>query len=296
MSVCRRSSRRMVCPDRPRTSARWRATGSTSSRRPLCSEVSSLSGIPVSSSAVVSASASRPARARSRSACRAASSGRSSPLWASRIRALSMASRSTGMTLTFNPDVGMRTSELDYELPPELIAQRPLERRDESRLLVFDRTNGAVEHRRFRDLGALIASPTLVVVNDTRVLPARITLDRPTGGRTEVLLLERVEGDVWEALARPSRRLREGMTLGPVEFLESLGEGRWRLRLSGQPDGEAPLPPYITEPLADAERYQTVYADESGSAAAPTAGAHLTPPLPPPPHLQRVTPHLRLGT
>src|SRR4051812_15328155 len=207
-----------------------------------------------------------------------------------------MASRSTGMTLTFNPDVGMRTSELDYELPPELIAQRPLERRDESRLLVFDRTNGAVEHRRFRDLGALIASSTLVVVNDTRVLPARITLDRPTGGRTEVLLLERVEGDVWEALARPSRRLREGMRLGPVELLQSLGEGRWRLRLSGEPAGEAPLPPYITEPLADAERYQTVYADESGSAAAPTAGVYFTPQLLPPLHVERGTPHLRPGT
>jgi S-adenosylmethionine:tRNA ribosyltransferase-isomerase len=163
-----------------------------------------------------------------------------------------MASRSKDMTLTFNSDVGMRTSELDYELPPELIAQRPLQRRDDSRLLVFDRASGAVEHRGFRDLGTFIASETLVVVNDTRVLPARLMLERPTGGRTEVLLLERVEGEVWEALARPSRRLREGMRLGPVEFLESLGEGRWRLRLSGEPDGEAPLPPYITEPLKDA--------------------------------------------
>lgn len=190
----------------------------------------------------------------------------------------------------------MRTSELDYELPPELIAQRPLERRDESRLLVFDRVSGAVEHRRFRDLGTFIASETLVVVNDTRVLPARLMLERPTGGRTEVLLLERVEGEVWEALARPSRRLREGMRLGPVELLESLGEGRWRLHLSGEPDGEAPLPPYINEPLEDAERYQTVYAEESGSAAAPTAGLHFTPELLASLDFERVTLHVGLDT
>jgi S-adenosylmethionine:tRNA ribosyltransferase-isomerase len=190
----------------------------------------------------------------------------------------------------------MRTSDLDHELPSQLIAQHPLERRDESRLLVFDRANGAVEHRRFRDLGSLIASPTLVVVNDTRVLPARLMLERSTGGRAEILLLERVEGDVWEALARPSRRLREGMKLGPVELLESLGEGRWRLRLSGEPDGEAPLPPYITEPLADAERYQTVYAEESGSAAAPTAGLHFTPQLLASLDVERVTLHVGLDT
>jgi len=207
-----------------------------------------------------------------------------------------MASRSTDMTLTFVSDVGMRTSELDYELPPELIAQRPLERRDESRLLVFDRVTGAVEHRQFRDLPSQLVPESLVVVNDTRVLPARLLLERPTGGRTEVLLLERVEGDVWEALARPSRRLRAGMTIGPVELLESLGEGRWRLRLTGEPDGEAPLPPYITEPLEDAERYQTVYAEESGSAAAPTAGLHFTPELLASLDVERVTLHVGLDT
>jgi S-adenosylmethionine:tRNA ribosyltransferase-isomerase len=200
------------------------------------------------------------------------------------------------MTLTFVSDVGMKTSELDYELPPELIAQGPLERRDDSRLLVFDRETGAVEHRRFRDLGSLLAPDSLVVVNDTRVLPARLWLERPTGGRTEVLLLERVEGEVWEALARPSRKLRAGMALGPVELLEDLGEGRWRLRLAGEPDGEAPLPPYITEPLADAERYQTVYAEESGSAAAPTAGLHFTPELYASLHVERVTLHVGLDT
>ena len=207
-----------------------------------------------------------------------------------------MASRSTDMTLTFVSDVGMRTSELDYELPPELIAQRPLERRDESRLLVFDRVTGAVEHRQFRDLPSQLVPESLVVVNDTRVLPARLLLKRPTGGRTEVLLLERVEGDVWEALARPSRRLRAGMTIGPVELLESLGEGRWRLRLTGEPDGEVPLPPYITEPLEDAERYQTVYAEESGSAAAPTAGLHFTPELFASLDVERLTLHVGLDT
>jgi S-adenosylmethionine:tRNA ribosyltransferase-isomerase len=128
------------------------------------------------------------------------------------------------------------------------------------------------------------------------VLPARLLLERPTGGRTEVLLLERVEGDVWEALARPSRRLRAGMTIGPVDLLESLGEGRWRLRLTGEPDGEAPLPPYITEPLGDAERYQTVYAEESGSAAAPTAGLHFTPELLASLDVERVTLHVGLDT
>ena len=207
-----------------------------------------------------------------------------------------MASRSTDMTLTFVSDVGMRASELDYELPPELIAQRPLERRDESRLLVFDRATEAVEHRRFRDLPSQLVPESLVVVNDTRVLPARLVLERPTGGRTEVLLLERLEDDVWEALARPSRRLRAGMTIGPVELLEALGEGRWRLRLTGEPDGEAPLPPYITEPLEDAERYQTVYAEESGSAAAPTAGLHFTPELLASLAVERVTLHVGLDT
>ena len=190
----------------------------------------------------------------------------------------------------------MKTSELDYELPAELIAQRPLERRDDSRLLVFDRQTGAVEHRSFRDLGSLLVPGTIVVVNDTRVLPARLWLERPSGGRTEILLLERLKGDVWEALARPSRKLRAGMELGPVELLEDLGEGRWRLRLAGEPDGEAPLPPYITEPLADAERYQTVYAEESGSAAAPTAGLHFTPELVASLDVERVTLHVGLDT
>ena len=170
----------------------------------------------------------------------------------------------------------MKSSELDYDLPPDLIAQRPAGRRDESRLLVYDRREGSVRHRRFGELAAEIGD-ALVVVNDTRVVPARIPIERPKG---EVLLLEALGDGEWEALARPTRRLRAGRRYGPVELLEHLGEGRWRIRLDGEPAGETPLPPYITEPLVDPDRYQTVYAREAGSAAAPTAGLHFTPELP----------------
>src|ERR671922_856476 len=138
--------------------------------------------------------------------------------------------------------VGMKTSELDYDLPPELIAQHPMARRDESRLLVYDRVSERVDHRRFAELPDVLGE-ALVVVNDTRVVPARIPIERPRG---EVLLLERVDGDVWEALARPTRRLTPGSRYGPVELLEHLGEGRWRLRLEGEPAGETAVPAYIT--------------------------------------------------
>jgi S-adenosylmethionine:tRNA ribosyltransferase-isomerase len=187
----------------------------------------------------------------------------------------------------------MNASELDYELPPELIAQRPLERRDDSRLLVYSRETGEVRHRAFRDLPGELADGTLTVVNDTRVVPARIAIERPKG---EVLLLEPLGDGEWEALARPTRRLRAGKRYGPVELLEHLGEGRWRLRLEGRPAGEAPLPLYITEPLADPERYQTVYASAAGSAAAPTAGLHFTPELLERLEVERVTLHVGLDT
>ena len=191
----------------------------------------------------------------------------------------------------------MDTSELDYRLPTELIAQRPLERRDQSRLLVYERSTGAVRHRRFDELPEELAAGTLTVVNDTRVLPARLRLRRPGGGEAEVLLLERLGSDgLWEGLARPSRRLKPGQRLGPVELLEPLGEGRWRLRLEGEPAGEAPLPPYITERLDDPERYQTVYAEQEGSAAAPTAGLHFTPELLARLDVETVTLHVGLDT
>jgi S-adenosylmethionine:tRNA ribosyltransferase-isomerase len=166
----------------------------------------------------------------------------------------------------------MDLSELDYELPPELIAQHPADRRDASRLLVYERETGDVRHRTFAELPHELHGE-LVVVNDTKVVPARIPIASPRG---EVLLLEQLEDGSWEALARPTRRLRAGRRYGPVELLEHLGEGRWRLRLDGEPAGETPLPPYITEPLGDPSRYETVYAREPGSAAAPTAGLHFT--------------------
>jgi S-adenosylmethionine:tRNA ribosyltransferase-isomerase len=188
----------------------------------------------------------------------------------------------------------MRLDELDYDLPPDLIAQHPEPRRDESRLLVYERMSGSVDHRRFAELPDVLAGGELVVVNDTRVVPARIPIDRPKG---EVLLLERVGGDgIWEGLARPTRRLRAGSRYGAVELLEHLGEGRWRLRLHGEPAGETPLPPYITERLDDPERYQTVYAQEQGSAAAPTAGLHFTPELLARLDVERVTLHVGLDT
>jgi S-adenosylmethionine:tRNA ribosyltransferase-isomerase len=191
----------------------------------------------------------------------------------------------------------MKSSELDYALPPELIAQHPLERRDRSRLLVHDRASGETRQRRFDELPDELADGTLVVVNDTRVLPARLRLQRPGGGEAEVLLLERLgENGTWEGLARPSRKLRPGQRLGPVELLEPLGEGRWRLRLEGDPAGDAPLPPYIHEPLDDPERYQTVYAEREGSAAAPTAGLHFTPELLSRLDVEHVTLHVGLDT
>jgi len=186
----------------------------------------------------------------------------------------------------------MRTTELDYELPPELIAQEPPARRDESRLLVHVRATGEVRHRRFDELPDELEGE-LVVVNGTRVVRARIPIERPKG---EVLLLERVGEGIWEGLARPTRRLRAGARYGPVELLEHLGEGRWRLRLEGEPAGEVPLPPYIEVPLADPERYQTVYARHSGSAAAPTAGLHFTPRLLAALEVERVTLHVGLDT
>jgi len=198
----------------------------------------------------------------------------------------------------------MRASELDYDLPAELIAQHPATQRDASRLLVADRATGAVRHRTFSDLPGE-AGGYLTVVNDTRVVPARLHLRRATGGAAEVLLLEPLGDGLWEALARPSRRLRRGERLEPgetgprgssVELVEALGGGRWRVRVEGEPPGELPLPPYIHERPADPERYQTVYAREAGSAAAPTAGLHFSPDVLGRLDVERITLHVGLDT
>jgi S-adenosylmethionine:tRNA ribosyltransferase-isomerase len=198
----------------------------------------------------------------------------------------------------------MRSSELDYDLPTELIAQRPAHRRDASRLLVFDRATGAIGHRTFSELPGEL-DRHLVVVNDTRVMPARLHLRRQTGGEVEVLLVEPLGDGSWEALARPSRRLKPGESLlpgdavshgSPVELVEDLGEGRWRVRLKGEPSGVLPLPPYIREQPHDPARYQTVYAHDAGSAAAPTAGLHFTSELLGRIDHERVTLHVGLDT
>ena len=209
----------------------------------------------------------------------------------------------------------MKSSALDYHLPPELVAQRPLERRDDSRLLVYDRASGAVRHRRFADLPDEVGDALVIVgfplgfhdtvhhlpvVRSASIASAfGVRFQQRHGdalARQEVLLVERLNGDEWEGLARPTRRLRPGRRYGEVELLEHLGEGRWRLRLHGEPAGEAPLPPYIVEPLADPERYQTVYAREAGSAAAPTAGLHFTRELLARLDVERVTLHVGLDT
>ena len=172
----------------------------------------------------------------------------------------------------------------DYDLPAEAIAQTPVEPRDAARLLVATDPGGGVEHRRVSDLPDLLGEGDVLVVNDTRVIPARLRLRKPSGGAVEILLLERTEGNGdWEAMVRPGRRVPSGtvLTAGPhlsVEVGDDVGDGRRLVRVQGDVEkhGHVPLPPYIHEPLADPERYQTVYARAAGSVAAPTAGLHLT--------------------
>jgi S-adenosylmethionine:tRNA ribosyltransferase-isomerase len=180
-------------------------------------------------------------------------------------------------------------SAYDYELPASAIAQTPVEPRDAARLLVAVDDGGAVSHRRVSDLPDILDEGDLLVVNETRVLPARLHLQKPTGGNVEVLLLEpRDEAGTWEALVKPTRRLPDGTVLRAgddlaVEVGERLPDGRRAVRLETSDPmaalaahGEAPLPPYIHTGLADPERYQTVYAAAPGSVAAPTAGLHFT--------------------
>ena len=179
------------------------------------------------------------------------------------------------------------TDEFDYELPPERIAQTPVEPRDAARLLVALDPAGDIDHRTVADLPALIGAGDVIVVNESRVLPARLMLTKATGGDVEVFLLEPAgRPGEWDALVRPGRRVPPGTVLESggqpvVEVGDIVHEdGRRRVRLlvddALHKYGAVPLPPYITESLADAERYQTVFARQPGSVAAPTAGLHLT--------------------
>ena len=184
----------------------------------------------------------------------------------------------------------MKTSDFDYALPPELIAQTPLERRDGSRLMTLDKTTGQVGHRHFYDLPSLLKEGDCLVLNDSRVLPARLIGRRESGGAAEVLLLTDKGDKTWECLVRPGRKLREGakVTFGDgmltAEITKVLPDGNRLVRFAYEGIflevlerlGKMPLPPYIKEELQDKERYQTVYSKEVGSAAAPTAGLHFT--------------------
>ena len=191
-------------------------------------------------------------------------------------------------TLPLVTDRPETLADIDYDLPSERIAQEPIEPRDSARLLV-DRGD-SIEHRHITDLPSLLQPGDLVVVNDTKVLPARIPVRRPTGGAAEILLLEERDDGSWEALARPSKKLAPGDVVSAealdIEMGEDLGEGRRIVRLDpGDADlhtrlaevGLPPLPPYIENQIDDPGRYQTVYADRPLSAAAPTAGLHFTP-------------------
>ncbi|HIU64870.1 MAG TPA: tRNA preQ1(34) S-adenosylmethionine ribosyltransferase-isomerase QueA [Candidatus Avacidaminococcus intestinavium] len=208
----------------------------------------------------------------------------------------------------------MLVKDFDYDLPQELIAQQPLEPRDSSRLMVVNKKTGNIEHKHFYDLCEYIKPGDLLVFNDTRVIPARLHGVKPTGARVEVLLLSRINNTDWEALVKPGKKLPIGTKVVfsdklSCEILKKTDFGGRIVRFIFEGIfeeildelGEMPLPPYITAQLEDKERYQTVYAREKGSAAAPTAGLHFTKEL-----LQKisdcgaeevfVTLHVGLGT
>ncbi|MGW9857335.1 S-adenosylmethionine:tRNA ribosyltransferase-isomerase [Staphylococcus hominis] len=185
----------------------------------------------------------------------------------------------------------MNVEEFDYHLPESLIAQTPLKNRDQSRLLVLGRETGKIEHKHFTDVIDYFKPGDTLVLNDTRVMPARLFgLKEETGAKVEMLMLTRIEGNDWEVLLKPAKRIKVGNTLsfgeGKIiaECIKELEQGGriMRLHYEGILEerldelGEMPLPPYIKERLDDPDRYQTVYAKESGSAAAPTAGLHFT--------------------
>ena len=179
----------------------------------------------------------------------------------------------------------MLTSELDYELPEELIAQQSASPRDSSRLMVVDAKTGGIQHHVFRDLPRFLGPGDALVLNETKVLPARLRAKRPGGGEAELLFLRELPSGAWEVMARPGRRLRPGMVLSAgddiLRVAEPLEEGRWAVAGADVPGllrrrGRMPLPPYVRA-TPEAERgYQTVYARNEGSAAAPTAGFHFT--------------------
>lgn len=185
----------------------------------------------------------------------------------------------------------MNTADFDFHLPEELIAQTPLEKRDASRLLIVDRSSGEFSDQHFDSIIDQLQPGDALVMNNTRVLPARLYGEKPgTGGHVELLLLKNIEGDHWEVLAKPAKRLKVGAQVSfgdgrlTATVVDELEHGGRIVRFDYQGIflevleslGEMPLPPYIHEKLADRERYQTVYAKENGSAAAPTAGLHFT--------------------
>jgi S-adenosylmethionine:tRNA ribosyltransferase-isomerase len=198
------------------------------------------------------------------------------------------------------PDRGpLKTSDFDYSLPQELLAQTPIEPRDQSRLMMLDRRERSFEHRQFFEIVDYLKAGDVMVFNDTRVIPARLFGQKAeSGGRLEILLLRRVSPDIWETLVRPAKRVKVGTQIrianesvagvgqdsGIIAEAIEAGQGGTRLlRFSDETAlprlGKVALPPYIHQPLADPERYQTVYANVSGSVAAPTAGLHFTPRL-----------------
>ena len=187
----------------------------------------------------------------------------------------------------------MKTSDFDYYLPENLIAQTPAEPRDSSRLLVFDKSTDTIEHKHFFDIKDYLKKGDVLVRNNTKVLPARMFAKTPNGGVVEVLLLKRFDLHEWEVLVKPGKKARVGahltisdeLSLDVLSTIEEVGSRRVKFNFNGVFEdiisklGEMPLPPYITEKLKDQGRYQTVYAENLGSAAAPTAGLHFTPKL-----------------
>lgn len=187
----------------------------------------------------------------------------------------------------------MKVSEFNYELPEELIAQTPIEKRDESRLMVLDRSKQTIEHKTFKDIIDYLEPGDCLVRNNTKVIPARIYGKKETGAKVEFLLLKNIEGDIWESIVRPGNKLHVGTKvvfgdgLLMAEILEVMPGGTRKVQFSYKgifnevldKIGLMPLPPYIHEELKDNDRYQTVYAKYNGSAAAPTAGLHFTPEL-----------------